>query len=285
MTESARQRTVAEGASLSGIALHTGVRASLGFRPAPENTGIVFRRIDLPGKPEVPAVVTNVVDARRGTTIARGKAMVCTVEHVMSALHASMIDNCIVEMDGPEPPICDGSSIEFLKLIESCGAVEQDAEARWYTPSKPLRVADSGTQLVMFPDEEALSISCVTQFAGCPFDPQFFDYRLSPETYAADVAPCRTFVDYGDLKALFSMGLAKGGSLDVAAVIHDGAIICKDRLRFTNEIVRHKILDIIGDMYLIGRRLRGSIVAVRPGHAFNVRLAGLIVKDMTETSK
>lgn len=275
-----KQQTLAKKVRLSGIALHTGIRATLSLLPADENTGIVFRRVDVDGKPEVKASALNVVDVQRGTTIASGKAVVYTVEHIMSALHSQGIDNCVVEMDGQEPPICDGSSLAFLDLIKSAGTVEQSAEARIYTPSVPVQVVNGHTQIMMFPDPEKLSISCITSFKGCPVDPQFYEYVLDKDTYGAEIAPGRTFVDYKDLKMLLAMGLVKGGSLDAAAIIHNGAIICKDQLRFQNEIVRHKILDLIGDLYLSGVRVRGRIIAVRPGHPTNVKLAGEIIKTM-----
>lgn len=275
-----KQQTLAKKVRLSGIALHTGIRATLNLVPADENAGIVFRRIDLPGQPEVRASALNVVDVQRGTTIASGKAVVYTVEHIMSALHSQGVDNCVVEMDGQEPPICDGSSLPFLELIKSAGVVEQSAEARIYTPSVPLSVSHGHTQIMMFPDPDKLEISCVTSFKGCPVDPQFYEYVLNKDTYGEEVAPGRTFVDYKDLKMLLAMGLVKGGSLDAAAIIHNGAIICKDQLRFQNEIVRHKILDLIGDLYLTGVRIRGRVIAIRPGHPMNVKLAGEILKTM-----
>lgn len=275
-----KQQTLAKKVRLSGIALHTGIRATLNLLPADENAGIVFRRVDMDGKPEVRAFAGNVVDVQRGTTIASGRAVVYTVEHIMSALHASGIDNCVVEMDGQEPPICDGSSLPFLELIRSAGTVVQSADARFYTVPAPLRVVNGHSQIVIFPDPEKLTISCVTSFKGCPFDPQFMEYVLDPETYGAEIAPGRTFVDFKDLKMLLAMGLVKGGSLDAAAIIHNGAIICKEKLRFQNEIVRHKILDLIGDLYLTGMRIRGSVIAIRPGHPTNVKTAGEILKTM-----
>lgn len=273
-----KQQTLAKKVRLSGIALHTGIRATLSLLPADENTGIVFRRVDVDGKPEVKASALNVVDVQRGTTIASGKAVVYTVEHIMSALHSQGIDNCVVEMDGQEPPICDGSSLAFLDLIKSAGTVEQSTEARIYTPSVPVQVVNGHTQIMMFPDPEKLSISCITSFKGCPVDPQFYEYVLDKDTYGTEIAPGRTFVDYKDLKMLLAMGLVKGGSLDAAAIIHDGAIICKDQLRFQNEIVRHKILDMIGDLKLTGMRLTGKIIAIRPGHPKNVELAKTLIE-------
>jgi len=275
-----KQQTLAKKVRLSGIALHTGIRATLNLLPADENAGIVFRRVDMDGKPEVRALAANVVDVQRGTTIASGRAVVYTVEHIMSALHASGIDNCVVEMDGQEPPICDGSSLPFLELIHSAGTVTQSADARICTVPAPLRVVNGHSQIVIFPDPEKLTVSCVTSFKGCPFDPQFMEYELDPGTYGTEIAPGRTFVDFKDLKMLLAMGLVKGGSLDAAAIIHNGAIICKEKLRFQNEIVRHKILDLIGDLYLTDVRMRGNVIAIRPGHPTNVKTAGEILKTM-----
>jgi len=275
-----KQQTVATSQAVSGIALHTGARATVRLLPGAENTGVVFRRVDLPGKPEIHALASNVVDVQRGTTIAEGNGMVATVEHIMSALHACRVDNCIVEMNGAEPPICDGSSLPYYEMIRSAGIVRQDAEAKYFTPAQPIYVEGKVTRLVFLPGPEPLRISCLTSFRGCPVDPQFEEYVLDPETYGAQIAPGRTFVDYSELKVLLSMGLCKGGSLDAAAIIHNGAIICKDQLRFPNEIVRHKILDVIGDLYLTGRRLTGKVIAIKPGHPNNVEMAKRLMAQM-----
>ncbi len=273
-----KQQTLKSSAFVSGIALHTGARATVRILPAAENTGIVFRRVDLPGKPEVRALASNVVDVRRGTTIAGGQAIVYTVEHILSALHAWQVDNCVVEMDGMEPPIADGSGLPYCEMVETAGVAEQEAPAEVFTPDEILYVENDVTRIVFVPGGNGLRISCLTSFKGCPVDPQFYEYLLATETFKAEIAPGRTFVDYGDLKQLLAMGLVKGGSLDAAAIIHDGAIICKEGLRFENEIVRHKILDIIGDLKLAGCRLSGTVIAIKPGHPKNVEMAGLLQK-------
>ena len=277
-----KQQTLAKSEQISGIALHTGVRATLQLNPAPENTGIVFRRVDMPGKPQIPASAMNVIDVQRGTTIGCGNAAVYTIEHIMSALHACGVDNCIVDMDGAEPPICDGSAKEFFAMVERAGVVQQNADAKVWTPTKPLHYKNGSTQVAIFPSTENLSISCITSFKGCPVDPQYYEYILERETYKNEIAPGRTFVDYRDLRVLMSYGLCKGGSLDAAAIIHNGAIICKDELRFENEIVRHKILDLVGDIYLSGVRLKGNVIAIKPGHPANVALTKLIIEDMKQ---
>jgi UDP-3-O-acyl N-acetylglucosamine deacetylase len=276
-----KQQTLRESAVYSGIALHTGVRSTLRFLPCDANSGITFRRIDLPGKPEVKALASKVVDVRRGTTIGEGECVAHTVEHIMASLHALNIDNAIIEMDGPEPPIADGSSLPFWQVLKAAGTVEQDAEAKYFTPDKPLFVDAGVTTLVILPYEQPeLRISCTTSFKGCPVDPQFLDIVVNTESFDQEICGARTFVDYRDLGQLLAMGLCKGGSLDNAEIIHDGAIICKDGLRYENEIVRHKILDLVGDLYLCGRRVNGHVIAVKPGHHRNVELAGLIMREL-----
>jgi UDP-3-O-acyl N-acetylglucosamine deacetylase len=273
-----KQQTLCKTAEYSGIALHTGARARLRIMPAPENSGITFSRIDLPGAPEVKALACNVVDARRGTTIGNEKAVVYTIEHIMSALHAHNIDNARIEMDGLEPPIADGSAKSYIDMIAEAGIVEQNAPAKIFKAEKTFTVFAGNTRLVVAPcrpeHPDALEISCLASFPGCPFDPQFEEFVISPELYDSEIAPARTFVDYKDLSQLIAMGLCKGGSLDAAAILHNGAIICKDRLRFQDEIVRHKILDLVGDLFLCGARVHASVIAIKPGHLRNVEIAG-----------
>ncbi|MBE6366795.1 MAG: UDP-3-O-[3-hydroxymyristoyl] N-acetylglucosamine deacetylase [Lentisphaerae bacterium] len=278
-----KQQTLREIALFSGIALHTGVRSTLRFLPAEINSGIVFRRVDLPGKPEVAALASKVVDVRRGTTIGEGACVAHTVEHIMAALHAMQIDNCVIEMDGPEPPIADGSSLPFWEVLKAAGTIEQDAEAKYFNPSRALFVDAGVTSLVLLPNEQPeLRVSCTTSFKGCPIDPQFLDIVVTAGSFDQDICGARTFVDYRDLGALIAMGLCKGGSLDNAEIIHDGAIVCKDGLRYENEIVRHKILDLIGDLYLCGRRVNGHVIAVKPGHHRNTELAASIMQEIAK---
>ena len=276
-----KQQTIAKRVSLNGIALHTGVRATLTLNPAEENTGIIFRRIDLPGKPEVKALASNVVDARRGTTIGNEKCAVYTIEHIMSALHVFGIDNCIVDMDGTEPPILDGSANGFFNLVKEAGIVQQAAEALYYEVKTPFYVRHEDTHIGIFPGDK-LHIACTASFIGCPIDPQYFSLDVTPETYEKEIAGARTFVNFSDLRQLIGMGLCKGGSLDAAAIIHNGAIICKEELRHQDEIVRHKILDLIGDLYLCGRRVKADVIAIKPGHFFNVKLAGMMQQSLKD---
>ncbi len=273
-----KQRTLKETAVLSGIALHTGVRATLKINPAPASHGIIFRRVDIPGHPMVRAIATNVVDVRRGTTIADGKGSVSTVEHIMASLHACHVDNAIVDMDGPEPPIADGGALPYMKAILAAGFQMQDAPAEYWTASDIIYVDGGETKLVLTPCDE-FRISCLTSFKGAPNDPQYLSMTVTQDTFLKELAPARTFVNYSDLKILFEMGLCKGGSLDNAAIIHNGAIICKEELRFTDEIVRHKMLDIVGDIFLCGKRVKANIIAIKPGHPRNVELAQAMIKQ------
>ncbi len=275
------QKTIAKSAFFSGIALHTGARATVRIQPAPENTGIIFRRVDMPGSPEVPALAQYVVNTDHGTTIANmaTKAMVYTIEHIMSALNAWQVDNAYVEMDGMEPPIADGSSLPYFNMIQEAGVVEQSAPAKIFTPSAPVFVEMGGSKLMIAPGNE-LKISCFASFQGCPKDPQYMELVITTESYQKEIAGGRTFVRYNDLKQLLAAGLVKGGSLDAAAILHDGAIICKEELRFPDEIVRHKILDLVGDIFLCGCRVRGTIIAIKPGHTINVKLCKELLQLM-----
>lgn len=270
-----KQRTIQNSAQVSGIALHTGARATLKILPAPENHGIVFRRVDLSGAPTVQALATKVVDVRRGTTIAEGKTAVFTIEHIMSALHANLIDNCIVEMDGMEPPILDGSALEYDSMVKSVGPIEQDAEAKYFEVKDILHIKNEDTQIVLTP-YDGFRVACTASFAGSPIDPQYYSLDVTAQSFSDCIKGARTFVNYADLKQLIAMNLVKGGSLDAAAIISDGAIICKEELRYPNEIVRHKILDLIGDLYLCGRRVKANVIAIKPGHPRNVEMATIM---------
>lgn len=267
-----KQKTLGKSAFISGIALHTGARANLKMNPAPANHGVSFIRSDVNGAAEVAALATNVVDVRRGTTISNGQSTVCTVEHVMAALHVAGIDNAIIEMDGPEPPICDGSALPFWNMVKEAEAVEQDAEAEYYTPSEPVIIEQGDTFIAMTP-AESFKITCSVAFGSTPLDTQFHSCAVDPDSFDTALAGARTFVLFRELEQLIAMGLAKGGSLDCACILHDGAIISNDGQRFPNELVRHKIIDIIGDLYLIGKRVKAHVIAIKPGHPANVALA------------
>ncbi len=269
------QNTVKAASSINGIALHTGARASLKILPAPENTGIIFRRVDMPGAPEVAARVENVIDVRRATTIASRTtgAFVVTVEHVMAALHASCVDNAIVEMDGPEPPIADGSAGPYFDMIREAGIQPQNAPAQYWTAKAPIAFEDGGTFLGLLPSEDELKITFTAEFGASALDTQFFSVIMNTENFSRELSRARTFVIYRELEQVIAAGLAKGGSLDNAIILHDGAIISKEGMRYRNELVRHKIMDMVGDLYLVGKRVRGHIFSVKSGHPTHVKLA------------
>jgi len=279
MKENTKQNTLKKSVSYSGIALHTGVRAHLTLNPAPENSGFIFRRVDLPGKPEVKAVASNVVDVRRGTTIASGNAAVSTVEHVLAALTAFGVDNAVVDMDGPEPPIADGSARPYAEMIKEVGIEEQSAEALYWTPTEPVAMEEGYSMSIIMPSD-CFKMSCMVDFSGTPLGTQYYSGEITTDEFFENLSAARTLCDYKDLEQLIAMGLVKGGSLDNAIVIHDGAIISKEGLRFDDELVRHKVIDVIGDLTLIGRRIRGHVITIKPGHATNVMLAQKIVAQL-----
>lgn len=266
------QNTLKGEASFSGIALHSGARTTLTVKPAQPDTGMVFRRVDMPGSGDIRALATNVVDVRRGTTISNGKGFVMTVEHVLSALHASKVDNALIEMDGAEPPIADGSSLPYLNMIDKAGIVQQDRPAKCWTAKAPIIVEERDTKLVLVPSD-SLKVTCIVAFGATPLDNQFFSLTVDPAGFREQIAPCRTFCIFRELEQMLAMGLVKGGSLDNAIIMHNGAMICKDGLRFPNELVRHKILDIVGDLFLVGMRVNAHVIAIKPGHPTNVQMA------------
>jgi len=275
------QRTLAKSASLSGNALHNGGKVTLTIHPAPVGHGYKFRRTDLPDEPVVDALVDHVKTVERATTLIQGNAKIQTVEHILSALAGLDVDNALIEMDANEPPIGDGSAAPYVALIQEAGIVTQDAPRLYLQPSEPIHLETAtGSIMSIFP-HNGLRISC-TQVGNDGRFTQYLSIEITPEVYARDIATARTFVHYEDVKHLMEKGLIKGGSLENALVIRGESVLSKEPLRFADEFVRHKILDIIGDLALTGRPLRGHIVAVRPGHGPNTELARAIVKRHRE---
>jgi len=251
---------------------------TLTLQPAPENFGFKFRRIDLEDKPFIPALVEKVQKVERATTIAEGGVNVHTVEHVISALAGMGVDNAIIEMDANEPPIVDGSSLPFVELIKSAGIVEQQAPRKVFEIREPIyQETRDGTILTIMPDKK-FRISCTNVGPGGRFT-QYFSVEINPETYEREIAPARTFVYYEDIAPLMEKGLIKGGTLEAAVVVRGETLLSKQPLRFADEFVRHKILDIIGDLMLSGKRITGHVIAVRPGHGPNTEMARAIVSQ------
>ncbi len=273
-----KQRTLARAVSIKGSALHTGDAVTLTMKPAPADHGIVFRRMDLHGNPELRPRVDQVTDLVRATTIQSGHAKIHTVEHVLSALHGCGIDNVIVEMDASEPPILDGSARPFVNLILQGEPVEQERERVYFELDAPVSVARGNSSIIALPADE-LKISC-TSADDRGIHTQHLVLTIDPEVYQSQIAAARTFTIYEDIEELLKLGKIRGGSLDCAVVIRGDKIISKEPLRFKDEFVRHKILDIVGDVMLLGMPLKAHIVATRPGHAINAELTRILYAQL-----
>lgn len=274
------QQTLLKPATFSGIGLHSGNRVNMKFLPAPAGSGIRFRRVDLDGKPEVEARVENVFETNRSTSLAKGNVKIQTVEHVLAAFAGCGVDNAIVELDSNEPPIADGSAREYVKLIENAGIAEQPEKREVYTVTAPIELKQGDTVMSLFP-HDAFKITCTSADKGGRFT-QFFSIEISPEVWKRELAHARTFCFFEEIEFLIKNGLIKGGSLENAVVIRDDAVLTNEPLRYPEEFVRHKILDIIGDLSLVGRPIKGHVIAVKPGHAANVDLARQILAQMRQ---
>lgn len=275
-----KQRTILREVSISGVGLHTGGKVQLTFKPAPEDHGIVFRRMDIYGKPESKPDISQVTEVVRSTTITSGHSKIHTVEHVLSAINGMGIDNIIVELDAGEPPILDGSAKFFVNLLQEAEPVEQTKERVYFQLKQPVSVTEGNRSIIALP-YDGLKITC-TSADDRGIHTQHLSIDIDPETYIAQIAPSRTFTIYEDIEELLKMGKIQGGSLDSAIVIKGDKIISKEPLRFKDEFVRHKILDILGDIALLGMPLKAHIIAVRPGHALNAELTRELYKQMVK---
>ena len=274
------QQTLKNPASFSGIGLHSGNRVNMTILPAPANSGVRFRRVDLDGKPEIEARVEFVVDTQRSTTLGKGNVKIHTVEHVLAALAGYGIDNAVIELDANEPPIADGSSREFCKILQAAGFVTYGEKREFFTPTEPIEVRHGESVMTLFPDEQ-FKISCTSADKQGRFT-QFYSTEVTPKTWEKELAHARTFCFYEEIEYLFKNGLIKGGSLENAVVIRDDAVLTTEPLRYREEFVRHKMLDIVGDLSLLGRPIRGHVNAVRPGHAANAELVKKIVEQINK---
>lgn len=298
-----KQKTLKGSFSLCGKGLHTGLSLTVTFNPAPENTGYKIQRIDLEGQPFIQAVAENVVETQRGTVLGKGDIRVSTIEHGMSALYALGIDNCLIQVNGPEFPILDGSAAPYVEKIQSVGIQEQNAEKDFYIIRHKIEVKDdNGSVITILPDEE-FSIT-----AMCSFESKFINSQFATldkmEKYVEEISSARTFVFVRDIMPLLQANLIKGGDLDNAIVIYERQVeqeqldqladhlkvarmdatklgyIQHKPLQWENECTRHKLLDIIGDMALIGKPIKGRIIATRPGHTVNNKFARLMRKEI-----
>lgn len=268
-----RQQTVAAPVTLEGVGTHSGEAARLTLRPGEPDTGRVFRRTDLEGAPEVPAHVDNVVATDHGTTLGVGDVRVATVEHLLAAIQALDVDNVVVELDGPETPIMDGSFTPFFEAIQGVGIVEQDAEPRVIEVLGPVHVAEKDGPSYVATPADGLRISATIDFAHPAIGRLFGSYVTHGEAFGREIGPARTFGFKADAEALRERGLARGSSLDNAVILDETGVINEGGLRFSDEFIRHKAGDIVGDLALTGARIRGHIVAERPSHSGNMLLA------------
>jgi len=248
------------------------------FLPAPPNSGIRFRRVDLEGKPEIEARVENVVENNRSTTLAKGNTRVHTVEHVLATFAGYGVDNAIVELDANEPPIADGSAREYCRMVQTAGLVAQDERREAYAVTEPIELEMGETVMTLVPDE-VFKMSCTSADKQGRFT-QFYSLELSPKAWEKELAHARTFCFYEEIAFLINNGLIKGGSLENAVVIRDDAVLTTEPLRYPEEFVRHKMLDILGDLSLLGRPVHGHLIAVKPGHAANCELVRRISTQM-----
>ena len=301
-----KQQTINEPVSVSGVGLHTGKVVTLTFIPAPVNHGYKFQRIDLEGKPVLNADVSRVTSTQRGTTIKSGLAEVNTIEHALSAVSGLGIDNVLMELDGPEVPILDGSAGPFVAALQQAGLVEQEEEREFFVVEQPIFYKDekTGAELLALP-HDGFEIVSMIDFNSNVLGQQYAHYN-GTTNYAKDIAPCRTFVFLHEVEFLFEQNLIKGGDLDNAIVIVDRVVSQEEldrladklgkpsvkvdhegilntvNLHFKNEPARHKLLDVIGDVALLGHRIKGKIVATKPGHKANVEFTKILKKHYQE---
>lgn len=280
-----QQRTLKKDTTFSGIGIHTGEVVTMKFCPAKEGTGIVFKRIDLPEQPIIPATVEYVCDTSRSTTIGIGKVRVHTVEHVLAALAAYKIDNLIIELNNIEPPVGNGSSDVFLDMIESVGIEEQKATHPIVKIDQPVYWSEGDIHLVALP-HDGYRISYTLHYPDASLlSAQYHTLDVTPESFKTEISPCRTFSRYEEVAMLMDRGLIRGGSLDNAVIIQDDVAFSKGGLFFPNEMARHKILDMIGDLSLVGFEFHAHIIAVRSGHGANYALAKKLYESITMEKK
>ncbi len=304
-----KQRTIERSVSLQGVGLHTGQEVTLTFHPAPENHGYKFQRTDLEGDPIINADVSRVSSTQRGTVIKSGTAQVSTIEHVLSALNGLQIDNVLITLDGPEVPIMDGSSLPFVELVQQAGIQEQSEEREYFEVEEPIAYRDeeTGTELIALPADH-FGITTMIDFNSQVLGQQYATLN-SLDEYAEEVAPSRTFVFLHELEHLFDQNLIKGGDMDNAIVIADRpmdqseldtlagklgkpsvtvdseGILNTVDLHFRNEPARHKLLDVVGDIALLGKPIKGRILATKPGHRANVEFTKVLRKHYIEQRK
>lgn len=276
-----KQGTIKREIEYSGIGLHTGSCVSMRFCPRPIGTGVEFRRVDLPGKPTIPAKLEYFQDTARNTTIGIGDVRVHTIEHVLAALSACHVDNVCVELSAAEPPVGRGSSDVFVEMLQDAGLQEQEAFFPTVTLKEPVYWSKDEIHLVALP-YDGYRISYTLHYPqSLGIKTQYLSVEITPENFRKELAPCRTFCLYEEVSMLIDRGLIRGGSLDNSVIVKEDVVFSKGGLKFPDEMVRHKILDMVGDLSLLGYGLRAHILAVRSGHASNIAFAQEILNYIT----
>ncbi len=303
------QHTISSDLKFEGVGLHTGQHIKMTVKPADPNKGYVFCRIDLPGKPEIPALVNNVTETQRSTTIAKGEASVRTIEHLLAALKGMSVDNALIELDGPEVPILDGSSKFYIQAIQNVGTLAQDVARNYYEPRDTIIYSDEDTGAeYILTSADHLELQVMVDFDSNVLVPQYAELDHL-EDFATDISHARTFVFLRDIKPLLSQGMIKGGDIDNAIVIvdvlpdqaeldelaelldkkdvkvHEAGVLNTVSLNYPNEIARHKLLDLLGDISLLGVSIKGRLIATKPGHAANTRFTKLLLQKYKEYQK
>ena len=264
----AKQQTVAHEVACHGIGVHSGKEVQLTIRPAEANHGIRFVRTDLPGTPMIPAIFNQVVDTSLATVIGSDGCIVSTIEHLMAALSALSIDNAVIALDAYEMPIMDGSARPFFDLIETIGVIEQEAERCFFVIKDAIELREGDKFVGAYP-YGGRKLSCSIEYDHPLIQKQSITVDLNPQVFREDISPARTFGFFQEVEMMKRFGLARGGSLDNAVVVDGDGILNPGGLRFTDEFVRHKLLDCIGDFSLLGMPIVGHLVTHRSGHAFN----------------
>jgi UDP-3-O-[3-hydroxymyristoyl] N-acetylglucosamine deacetylase/3-hydroxyacyl-[acyl-carrier-protein] dehydratase len=301
---SEKQRTLAKEISLTGKGLHSGISVTITFKPAPVNHGYKFCRVDLPGKPVIDALAEHVSDTSRGTTLVQNNASVSTIEHVLAAFHGLRVDNALIELDGTEAPIMGGGSWRFVEAIKEAGIVEQKEDRNYFIVKQKITFSDEehGVDLIVYPDDH-FSVNVLIDYNSKILGNQYAILD-SIDDFEEKICRSRTFVFFHELEPLFKKGLIKGGDLDNAIVIlekeveqseidriaelfnrpgistHTAGILNNTELRYPNEPARHKLLDIVGDLALVGQPIKGKVVATRPGNFANTRLAKIMRQEI-----
>lgn len=304
---SEKQRTLAKEVILNGKGLHTGIEVTIKFKPAPANHGYKFCRTDLPGMPVIDAIADNVTDTSRGTTLTQNGASVSTIEHVLASLHGLRVDNALIELNGPEAPIMGGAAWKFTEAIKAAGFMDQKEDRNYFVIKQKITYSDEerGVDLIIYPDDH-LSINVLIDYNSKILGNQYAILD-SIDDFEEEISKSRTFVFFHELEPLHRMGLIKGGDLDNAVVIlekeveqeeidriatlfnrpgitkHTAGVLNNTELRYPNEPARHKLLDIMGDLALAGQPIKGKVVATRPGHFANTRLARLIRQEIKKS--